>query len=88
MGRSRADLDTHRYTRRDQTPKVFPRGSSLQTNSEKRFGSSVLSVGVSVQPFAFFLSTILRAVSKNATRLSDRLDVWLKGLRDGEAALN
>jgi hypothetical protein len=41
MGRLGADLDTHRYTHCERNLQVFPRASTLQSNSEKRFDSSV-----------------------------------------------
>jgi hypothetical protein len=48
---------THRYTHCERTPKVSPRPSRLQSNSEKRFGSSVGSVGVQAPPSALLTST-------------------------------
>jgi hypothetical protein len=66
MGKLGADLRIHRYTHCEQTPKVSPRPSRLQSNSEKRFGSSVYTVGVQVQSFASCLSKPPLAVSRMA----------------------
>jgi hypothetical protein len=57
IGALRAGLMTHRYTHCEQTPKVSLRASTLQSNSEKRFGSSVLSVGASYCPSPFLLQS-------------------------------
>jgi hypothetical protein len=70
-GLKRAELPTHRYTRCEPTPKVSPRPCTLQIDFEKRFGSSVGSVGVQAPPSALLVSTLPRADSKKGERSPD-----------------